>query len=244
MIEIENITKLFGKQKAVDHLTLHIPSQQLFAFLGPNGAGKTTTIKMLVGLLQPTEGTIKIDNYDMSVDYLTAKKLLAYVPDQPYLYDKLTGLETLEFVGRMYGLERKIMKEKIQMVIDLFELQDFVYTLSENYSHGMKQRLVFACALLHDPKIWVIDEPMVGLDPKSVRIVKDLLRAEVKKGASIFMSTHSLEIATETADYIGIIHLGKLIALGTLEELRSKLEGQQTLEEIFLELTLHERSLL
>ena len=136
------------------------------------------------------------------------------------------------------------MKEKIQMVIELFELQDFVYTLSENYSHGMKQRLVFACALLHDPKIWVIDEPMVGLDPKSVRIVKDLLRAEVKKGASIFMSTHSLEIATETADYIGIIHLGKLLALGTLEELRSKLEGQQTLEEIFLELTLHERSLL
>ncbi|HNZ67401.1 MAG: ABC transporter ATP-binding protein [Planctomycetes bacterium] len=238
MISVHNISKSYGKQLAVDDLTLTISSGELFAFLGPNGAGKTTTIKMMVGLLQPTQGQIFINGYSMAKDHLLAKKCLAYVPDQPYLYDKLSGKEMLEFVGRMYSIPEKTIQERIQQVIERFELHDFINTLCENYSHGMKQRLVFACALLHMPTVWIIDEPMVGLDPKSVRIVKNMLREEVGKGASIFMSTHSLEVAEETADRIGIIHLGKLIALGTLQELRDKLEGKKKLEDIFLELTL------
>lgn len=237
MIEIINISKLFGTKVAVKNLNLHILPGEIFAFLGPNGAGKTTTIKMIVGLLRPTEGEIKICQTSIFDDPLKAKQHLAYVPDQPYLYDKLTGREMLEFVGQMYGMDQGQLIQQIQYLIDLLELSDYVDLLCESYSHGMKQRLVFATALLHNPDVLILDEPMVGLDPKSARIVKNLLKTLSKKNVAIFMSTHSLEVAEETSTKIGIIHLGAMIALGTLEELRNKLAGRQKLEEIFLELT-------
>ena len=238
MIEISNVTKTFGSKTAVKDLSLSIKAGEVFAFLGPNGAGKTTTIKMLVGLLQPTKGKIKINNYDMSVDYIKAKQNIAYVPDQPYLYDKLTGRETLEFIGQMYNMPKKKVKEKIDYLIELFELYDYIDSLCESYSHGMKQRVVFSLALLHSPKLLIVDEPMVGLDPKSARIVKDIFIEQAKLGVTVFLSTHSLGVAEETANRIGIINLGKLITVDTLENLQKKIEGKQRLEEIFLELTL------
>ncbi len=237
-LQLQNIYKQFGSKMAVQNLTLNIEYGEVFAFLGPNGAGKTTTIKMLVGLLQPTAGTIQIGNFSMAQQPLQAKQKLAYVPDQPFLYEKLTGREMLEFVGQMYGLSSTEIQSKTQELISLLELHEYVDLLCESYSHGMKQRLVFATALLHNPEVLILDEPMVGLDPKSARIVKNLIKELSQKKVAVFMSTHSLEVAEETATRIGIIHLGELIALGTLDELRNKLNGKQKLEEIFLELTL------
>lgn len=237
MLEFINVSKIFGTKAAVKNLNLTVATGEVFAFLGPNGAGKTTTIKMIVGLLRPTEGEIKICQTSILADPLAAKQNLAYVPDQPYLYDKLSGREMLEFVGQMYGMPQDQLTAQIQYLIDLLEVKDYVDLLCESYSHGMKQRLVFATALLHNPKVLILDEPMVGLDPKSAKIVKNLLKDLSSKNVTIFMSTHSLEVAEETATKIGIIHLGELIALGTLEELRNKLAGRQKLEEIFLELT-------
>lgn len=238
MISITNVSKNFGNKAAVKNLNLQIASGEIFAFLGPNGAGKTTTIKMMVGLLQPTAGMIHICNFAMATQYLQAKECLAYVPDQPYLYDKLSGGELLQFVGRMYKMKEQEIESRIAEMVEIFELKDYIHDLCESYSHGMKQRVVFSSALLHHPKVLILDEPMVGLDPKSARIVKDILKQQAALGVSIFMSTHSLEVAEETAHRIGIIHGGELIALGTLDELRQKLEGKKRLEEIFLELTL------
>ncbi len=237
MIKIHQVSKYFVDKVAVKDLTLTVEAGEIFAFLGPNGAGKTTTIKMMVGLLQPSQGEIHISNFSMKESYLQAKECLAYVPDQPYLYDKLSGRELLEFVGRMYNMPEKKMQEKIQELIHLFELGDYVDSLCESYSHGMKQRVVFSSALLHSPKVLILDEPMVGLDPKSARIVKNIMKEQSSLGTTVFMSTHSLEVAEETATRIGIINGGQLIALGTLEELRKKLEGKKSLEDIFLELT-------
>lgn len=235
MIQFENVTRRYGNKVAVSELTLEIPAGQLFAFLGPNGAGKTTTIKMIVGLLRPSSGTIRLCGHDVTQDNTAANRLLGYVPDVPYLYDKLSGREFLQFIAEMYGMDKRQSDDKIAQHVDAFQLHDFVEDLTESYSHGMKQRLAFAAALIHDPKILVIDEPMVGLDPRSVRLVKDLLRAKAAAGQTIFMSTHLLAIAEEIADRVGIVEEGRLQFLGTIDELRTQVATRETsLEHLYL----------
>jgi ABC-2 type transport system ATP-binding protein len=237
MIEIENITKRFGEKIAVDHLNLTVPSGEFFAFVGPNGAGKTTTIKLIVGLLHADEGTVRICGQDIQKNAVAAKALLSHIPDQPYLYDKLTGREFLEFVARMHRIERARARRKIEELSDVLGLRGYLDDLAEGYSHGMKQRVVIASALLHEPKVIVVDEPMVGLDPRSVRVVKDLLHNLSQSGATIFMSTHTLTVAEELAARIGIIDGGRMVAVGTDDELRRASGGAMGLEESFLRLT-------
>ncbi|MBL9124788.1 MAG: ABC transporter ATP-binding protein [Planctomycetaceae bacterium] len=238
MIEFVDVRRQYGTKTAVAGLNLTVASGELFAFLGPNGAGKTTTIKMLVGLLRPTSGTIRVCGFDVAAESRDARRLLSYVPDEPYLYDKLSGREFLRFIVEMYGLDPRVGAERIEREIAAFELADFVDDLTESYSHGMKQRLVFASAMLHDPAVLVIDEPMVGLDPRSARILKDLLRAKSRAGTTIFLSTHTLGLAEEIADRIGILDHGQLMFLGTVTELEQELQLHETnLERLFLELT-------
>ena len=240
MIEINNLTKRFGSTIAVDGLSLAIDPGELFAFLGPNGAGKTTTIKVLVGLLRPDAGAVRLCGHDIIEDPVAAKATLSYIPDQPYLYDKLTGREFLDFVGRMYGLDGGERKKQIRTLGDRLALHGFLDDMSECYSHGMKQRVVVAAALIHAPKVLVVDEPMVGLDPRIARVVKDILRELTAVGTTVFMSTHTLSVAEELADRIGIIDRGKLIVLGTLEDIRAQSGGARGLEEMFLRLTAEE----
>ncbi|MEW6357182.1 MAG: ABC transporter ATP-binding protein [Planctomycetota bacterium] len=240
MIQIEGLTKKFGDIAAVDSLNLHIPKGEFFAFLGANGAGKTTTIKMLTGLLKPTAGTAKICGYDVVKDHVQAKAKISYVPDEPYLYDKLSAREFLHFVGEMYGMHQAQCEAKIEEMIRLFELRGYVDNLCETYSHGMRQRVVLSAALMHDPEVIITDEPLVALDPKSARILKDLLKRMADNGASVFMSTHTLAAAEELADRIGIIHRGKLIALGTFEEIKEISRTSHRLEDAFLALTADE----
>lgn len=238
MLELQGVTRNYGEHRAVDDLHLSIPSGQLFAFLGPNGAGKTTTIKMLTGLLRPSQGTIRVCGHDTAAASRAARKCIGYVPDQPYLYDKLTGREFLQFIGGMYGLSAETAERRLAEESNRFELSGFLDTLTESYSHGMKQRLVFAAALLHDPQVLILDEPMVGLDPRSARLVKNLLREQAALGTTVFMSTHSLEVAEEVSDRIGILNRGRLLFLGPWAELREKsLRPGASLEEVFLELT-------
>lgn len=241
MIELEKVTKLFGNKRAVDELTLMVPGGELFCFLGPNGAGKTTTIKLLAGLLRPTAGRVRICGYDVTGQYVEAKRRMSYVPDQPFLYEKLTGWEFLQFVGRIYNMEQHLLDERIEQLVELFECLPYVDELTESYSHGMKQRVVMASALLHNPDVIVIDEPFVGLDPHSTRLVKDILRARTQNGKTAFLSTHTLSVAEELATRIGIVNHGRLVALGTLEELRQTMGGDNdSLEDLFLELTRNE----
>lgn len=241
-IEITNVTKRYGEFTAVDNLNLSVPPGELFAFLGPNGAGKTTTIKMISGLLLANEGNITVCGYPMGRDGRLAKAQLAYVPDEPFLYEKLTGFEFLNFVGQMYGLDRATIRRRIDHFVQLFEMDRFIDQLSESYSHGMKQRTVLAAALLHEPRVLVIDEPMVGLDPKTVRTVKNIMIEMTRSGRTVFMSTHTLEVAEAVADRIGIIKHGQLIACGTLSELQQQAtSGQVRLEDIFLGLTVDEQ---
>ncbi len=235
MIELRGVTKTFGTRRAVDHLDLSVGSGELFAFLGPNGAGKTTTIKMVCGLLRPTSGEVRVGGFPAASP--EARQLIAYVPDQPYLYEKLTGREFLRFVVEMYGLEPKASARRIAELVEIFEMGDYVDELSENYSHGMKQRVVFASALVHDPKVLIVDEPLVGLDPRSARIVKDLFVAQARSGVAILMSTHLLSIAEELADTIGIVDRGRMLARGTLAELREQVQMHGPLEELFLKVT-------
>ena len=237
MIEIDQVTKAYGNQIAVDNLSLRIAAGELFAFLGPNGAGKTTTIKLMCGLLFPTAGTIRIGGFDLQTQGDQARQLISYVPDQPFLYERLTGREFLQFIADMYGLPRDHGRQRIEAMIALFGLSPFVDDLTERYSHGMRQRTVFAGALLHEPKVLIVDEPTVGLDPKSIRLLKDLLRQLADGGTTVFLSTHSLDIAQELADRIGIIHRGRLIGLGTLDALRKQAALDGSLEEVFLTLT-------
>lgn len=238
MIVFSNVTKRFGQKIAVERLNLRVPPGELFAFLGPNGAGKTTTIRMLVGLLRPNEGELTVCGFNATTQSREAARFVGYVPDQPYLYDKLTGREFLEFVGQLRGITGSELASRIEREIERFGMGDFVDDLTETYSHGMRQRLVFASAILHDPKVLIVDEPMVGLDPKSAKLVKDLLKAKTSVGTSVFMSTHTLSIAEEIADRIGIIHKGQLIFAGTVDELRAlRASDHASLEEIFLELT-------
>lgn len=237
MIELIDVSKRYGTKLAVDRLTLSVPAGELFAFLGPNGAGKTTTIKMLCGLLFPTTGQIRVGGFDLQTDGNQARQQLAFVPDTPYLYEKLTGREFLQFIADMYGMKRDYGRSRIEAMIETFSLGSFVDDLTERYSHGMRQRTVFASALLHEPKVLIVDEPTVGLDPKSIRLLKDLLRQQARGGTTVFLSTHSLDIAQELADRIGVVNNGRLIGCGTLAALRKQADLEGTLEEVFLKLT-------
>ena len=238
MIELKNLRKTFGNFVAVDDVSLSIPAGEFFGFLGPNGAGKTTTIKMMTGLFTPTSGSIIINGFDIVKDPIRAKATFGYIPDHPYLYDKLTGREFIYYMGGLYGMGKQELKEAADRVIDLLELASWIDKKTEDYSQGMRQRVTFAAAFVHAPKTIIIDEPMVGLDPRSARIVKDALKQRAKEGASIFMSTHILEMAEELCDRIAIINRSKIIFLDTRENLHlhtSRFDGK--LESVFLELT-------
>jgi ABC-2 type transport system ATP-binding protein len=235
MIELRDVTKAFGRKRAVDRLNLHVRAGELFAFLGPNGAGKTTTIKMVCGLLSPTWGEVRVGGFIAASQ--SARQLVAYVPDQPFLYEKLTGREFLKFVVEMYAIDARQAACRISDLIDKFEMGEYIDELCENYSHGMKQRVVFASALVHDPKVLIVDEPLVGLDPRSARIVKDLFLAQARSGVCILMSTHLLSIAEELADTIGIIDRGRMLAQGSLAEIRERAQMHGPLEDLFLKLT-------
>lgn len=238
MIKLIKLTKIFKGLRAVDEVSLEVGKGTIFGFLGPNGAGKTTTIKMIAGILQPTSGKVLIDGLDLSKDPPEVKRRMGIVPDRPFLYEKLTGLEFLRFVAGLYEVnQRPPLETRIAEMLDRFELLHWGDELIESYSHGMKQRLVMAAALLHRPKVLVVDEPMVGLDPRGARLVKDLFKAEAAKGTAVFMSTHSLEVAQELCSRIGIIQAGKLIAEGSAEELKSMANGSDSLESAFLKLT-------
>jgi ABC-2 type transport system ATP-binding protein len=238
MIEFHRVTRTYARNVAVDELTLTIPPGELFALLGPNGAGKTTAIKMLAGLLRPTAGSVRVCGYDLVRDLRSATRWIGYVPEEPFLYDKLSGHEFLEFTAEMRGLDRPAIDCAIQRECANFGLREFLDDLTETSSHGMKQRLVFAAALLHDPHVLVVDEPTVGLDPRGARVAKDRLRAAASAGRTVFMSTHALAIAEEIADRIGIMDRGRLHFLGTMSELRDELASPHTsLESLFLELT-------
>ena len=237
MIEFTNVTKTYGTKTALNDLNLKVAPGELFAFLGPNGAGKTTTIKLMCGLLFPTSGSIRIGGYDLKKHGREARQLISYVPDQPFLYEKLTGREVLHFITEMYGMKKDHAEEKIEEVIDTFNLKAFVDDLTQNYSHGMRQRTVFAAALVHEPKLLITDEPTVGLDPRSIRLLKDLLRKQADSGVTVFLSTHSLDIAQELADRIGVVNSGSLISCGTLKTLQDQAQMGGSLEEVFLKLT-------
>ncbi len=236
MISTRSLTKHFGGLVAVEGLSLEIAQGEFFAFLGPNAAGKTTTIKMLSGLLRPSSGEVAICGFDMERDAEKAKALMAYVPDFPFLYDKLTAREFMQFVGEIYRLPRPERERRTGELFEKFHLDEYAHELVENLSHGSRQRLVISSALLHDPKVLVIDEPMVGLDPMHARIVKQEFRERSRAGMTIFLSTHQLSVAEEVADRVGIIHRGRLIALGTVEELRRQSAESGALEKVFLTL--------
>ncbi|HHW49769.1 MAG TPA: ABC transporter ATP-binding protein [Clostridiaceae bacterium] len=238
MINIKGVSKSYNKSgiKAVDNLNFHVRPGEIFGFLGPNGAGKTTTIKMIVGLLNPDEGSITIKGFDNQKQPIEAKRNIGYVPDNPEVYDRITGIEYLNFLGDVYQVPPDIRKERIRYFLEMFDLTDAASDLIKSYSHGMKQKIIITGALLHDPALWVLDEPMVGLDPKSSHLLKELMRKHCEKGNTVFFSTHILEVAEKLCDRIGIIHKGKLIAIGTMEELR-KGDNIESLENIFLELT-------
>jgi len=238
MIEFDNATRAYARKVVVKGLTLTVPRGELFALLGPHGAGKTTSIKMLTGLIRPTSGNVRVCGHDVAADVRRAAASIGYVSEEPFLYEKLTGREFLEFAAEMRGMDPAAMDRAIRRECEAFSLDDFVDDLTETYSHGMKQRLALAAALLHDPAVLVIDEPMVGLDPRSVRVVKDRLRGQAAAGTTVFMSTHTLDVAEEIADRIGIMDHGQLYFLGTLTELQAELASNDaSLEPLFLQLT-------
>lgn len=238
MITTINLTKKYSSTIAVKHLNLEIRKGEIFGFLGPNGAGKTTTIKMLAGILKPTEGTIFIDSWNLATHPQEAKRIIGFIPDRPFLYSKLTGKEFLLFITKLYKVEHSNIHKQIQFLLNLFEIEDCADDLIESYSHGMKQRLVMCAALIHQPRVLIVDEPMVGLDPKGAKIVKRIFRDLTKEGVTIFMSTHTLEIAEEMCERIGIINEGALVAVGTMSELRATAgEEKGKLESVFFKLT-------
>jgi ABC-2 type transport system ATP-binding protein len=251
MIKTRKLTKRFGEKTAVAELDLEIAAGELFCFLGPNGAGKTTTIKMLTGLARPSSGAAAIGGHDVQAEPLAAKRLLGYVPDHPFLYDRLTGRELMRFVAGVYQMSEAELAARGDPLLERFGILDAADQLVKDYSHGMRQKLSFASCFLHDPKVVVVDEPWVGLDPRSIHMVKSYLKERTREGLTVFMSTHSLAIAEETADRVAIIHEGRLLHLGTVTEVKalastaspplSPPEGKTgSLEEVFLELTREE----
>jgi ABC-2 type transport system ATP-binding protein len=238
LIETRNLVKKYGDKLAVNDVSFDVHGGEVFGFLGPNGAGKTTTIKIIVGLLQPSSGTVKVAGYDVQAQPLQAKAASGYVPDTPNLYAKLTGRELLRFVGDLYNLDRAQTVRRIDELLRMFDLSAAADDTVDSYSHGMQQKASLAAALMHDPRVLVLDEPTVGLDPKSARLIKDILRQMAERGAAVFLSTHILEIAERMCDRIGIINKGALIASGTMAELRNLgKSGETSLEDIFLSLT-------
>lgn len=238
MLNLKGLTKRYDRFLAVDDLSLEIKPGELFGFLGPNGAGKTTTIKMICGLLQPTSGTVEIGGFDIVAQPIQAKAIIGLVPDTPVLYKKLTGREFVRFVGELYSVDTKTIDRRTSDLLELLDMAQNADDLIETYSHGMRQKTSIMAALIHDPGVVVLDEPTVGLDPRSARVVKDVLRALCKMGKTVFMSTHILEIAERVCDRIAIIDEGKLVAVGSIEQLKAKSEaGLVSLEDIFLELT-------
>lgn len=237
MIKTFNLGKRFDSKIALNALNLDIKRGEIFGFLGPNAAGKTTTIKLLTGLLKPSEGTAFICGHDVQKDYIKAKALLSYIPDVPYLYERLTAREFLRFVSEIYLLDEKKAAKKREELLGFFNIKDEADILIEEYSHGMRQKVVICAALLHDPEVIIVDEPMVGLDPKTSRLVKDVFRQIAQKGTTVFMSTHTLSVAEEICDRVGIIDKGNLVAIGTVDQLRKTSGIKGKLEEIFLELT-------
>ncbi|MFP4460048.1 MAG: ABC transporter ATP-binding protein [Candidatus Zixiibacteriota bacterium] len=243
MIQFQNLTKKFGDLTAVDSIDIAIPSGTVFGFLGPNGAGKTTSIKMTVGLMKPTEGRILIDGTDVQEKPEETKQKIGYIPDSPYIYDKLTAWEFVSLVGGLFGMDEKDIIERSEYYFDLFGVGDWANDRAEEYSHGMRQKIVLSASLMHEPSIIVIDEPMVGLDPQSQKTVKDVLRKKAEEGATVFMSTHTLSIAEEICDRVGIITHGKILMIETIEEIRKRFKdekeatGKGDLEELFIKLT-------
>jgi ABC-2 type transport system ATP-binding protein len=238
MIELHHLSKRYGDLTAVNRLSLSVERGEVFGFIGPNGAGKTTTLRMIGGVLAPTEGSVVIGGINMAQEPEKAKRQIGFIPDRPFLYEKLTGMEFLRFTADLYGHGDGVFSAKAERVLKQFSLSDWADELIESYSHGMKQRLLMASTLLHDPEVLVIDEPMVGLDPAGIRMVKKLLRDLAQKGTTIFMSTHTLEVAEDVCDRIGVIHKGVMIAIGTLQELKHRAQIEEgDLEEIFMILT-------
>jgi ABC-2 type transport system ATP-binding protein len=238
LIRLNRLTKRYGKFTAVDGIDLVIPSGELFGFLGPNGAGKTTTFRMIAGILRPTSGTVEIGGIDVAQRPLEAKARLGFIPDRPFVYDKLTGGEFLRFAAALYGQQGDAVERRIDELLELFELNRWKDELTESYSHGMRQKLIISGALVHRPEVIVVDEPMVGLDPKSARLLKDLFRQFVDRGGTVLMSTHTLEVAETMCDRIAIVHGGKIVANGTMSEVQTQTASEDLgLEELFLKLT-------
>ena len=238
MIELKTLTKKYGDYTAVDDLNLFVRKGEIFGFIGPNGAGKTTTIKMIGGLLAPSSGSVTVAGIDIQQEPEKAKSKIGFIPDRPYLYEKLTGREFLRFTADLYGVPEDRFSKKALQNLEMFSLADWSNELIESYSHGMKQRLIMSAALLHDPEVIIVDEPMVGLDPVAIIMVKDLFKRLAQTGVTIFMSTHTLAVAEDICDRIGVINKGHLIASGTTAELRRKANvSDAALERVFLNLT-------
>jgi len=246
VITLTDLTKRYGSFTAVDGIQLSVPKGTLFGFLGPNGAGKTTTFRMIAGIIVPTAGRIEIGGVDLRREPLVAKRRLGYIPDRPFVYDKITGAEFLRFVAALYNAEDASLERRIDELLDIFELTPWKHELTESYSHGMRQKLIIASALVHRPEVIVVDEPMVGLDPKGARLLKDLFRQYVNRGGTVLMSTHTLEVAESMCDRIAIMQTGRILARGTMDELREQTaSGDASLEDLFLRVTggFHERQL-
>jgi ABC-2 type transport system ATP-binding protein len=238
MIELRDLTKTYGNYAAVQRLNLSIGRGEIFGFIGPNGAGKTTTIKMMGGVTAPTEGVVTIAGIDMQAQPQEAKRRIGFIPDRPFLYEKLTGLEFLRFTADIYGVPERRFADKAAATLAMFSLTDWSNEMIESYSHGMKQRLIMAAALLHEPQVLIVDEPMVGLDPLAIIMVKNLFKRLASQGVTIFMSTHTLSVAEDICDRIGILNRGRLIASGTTEDLRREANvSSADLEMVFLNLT-------
>jgi len=238
MLTVKELSKRFAEYQAVDSISLEVKKGEIFGFLGPNGAGKTTTIKMLAGLLKPDEGLITINGFDLAKMPEECKRLTGYIPDRPFLYEKLTGMEFLGFIAGLYGKENERVEQKAQKLLDLFDLAVWQDFLIESYSHGMRQKLIITAAFMLEPPLIIVDEPMVGLDPKSARIVKELFKEHADQGGAVFLSTHSMEVAEELCNRISIIVEGRLIASGSLVAIRQQAESDgSSLEDIFLQLT-------